>query len=152
MTDVSSLSARESIRDLYARYCFALDYGTTTDLLDCFTPEGVFSLSDRGDFQGHEQIGTIIDASAQSRNRHMIMNLLFDELTTDRARCRAYFLLIRTRDAAVMSYGHYVDDVVLCADGVWRWSRKGVNFDWREEAYATRSQAQTVDKLIGAGS
>ncbi|WP_271635107.1 hypothetical protein [Solicola gregarius] len=24
------------LRNRYSRYCFAVDYGTTTDLLDCF--------------------------------------------------------------------------------------------------------------------
>lgn len=148
--DTMEVAIREHIRDLYGRYCFALDYGTTADLLDCFTPDGVFSLSDRGDFVGHEQLGTLIDASAESRNRHMIMNLLFDEVSADHARCRAYFLLIRTRDAATMSYGHYVDSVVLCPDGVWRWDRKNIFFDWRDGAYAARSEAQTVEKLIGS--
>lgn len=139
------------LQNLYGRYCFALDYRTTADLLDCFTPDGVFSLSDRGDFVGHEQIAALIDASAEGRNRHQIMNLVIDSIANGEAKCRAYFLLLRTRDAAVMSYGHYQDTAVKCPDGVWRWSLKRVIFDWRDEAYARRSESQTVERLLGQG-
>lgn len=139
------------IRNLYSRYCFALDYGSTADLLDCFTPDGLFSLSDRGDFEGHEQIAVLIDASAESRNRHMIMNVLIDSLEGDTAEVRAYFLLMRTKDAETMSYGHYTDTAVRCPDGTWRWSAKRIHFDWRHDAYATRSEAQHVDKLVHGG-
>lgn len=138
-----------ALHNLYGRYCFALDYGTTDELLDCFTADGTFSLSDRGDFVGHAQIRTIIDASAQSRNRHQIMNLVVDSIADGRAVCRAYFLLIRTADAATMSYGHYRDTAVKCADGIWRWDLKRVIFDWRAPEYAVRSQSQTTDKLLG---
>jgi 3-phenylpropionate/cinnamic acid dioxygenase small subunit len=146
MTDLAQDHA--DLRNLYSRYCFALDYGTTPDLLDCFTEDGVFSLSDRGDFEGHEQIAVIIDASAESRNRHMIMNILIDCVDGDTAEVRAYFLLIRTKDAAVMSYGHYTDSALRCPDGVWRWTAKRIHFDWRDDAYASRSEAQTVDRLV----
>ncbi len=146
MTDLALDHAM--LRNLYARYCFALDYGTTADLLDCFTEDGLFSLSDRGDFVGREQIAVLIDASAESRNRHQIMNVLIDSVDGDTAASRGYFVLLRTKDAETMSFGHYVDTAVRCEDGVWRWSAKRIHFDWSHEAYAQRSESQHVDQLI----
>lgn len=146
MTDLALDHAQ--LRNLYSRYCFALDYGTTADVLDCFTEDGVFSLSDRGDFVGHEQIGVLIDASAESRNRHQIMNVLVDSVDGDTAETRGYFMLLRTKDAATMSYGHYVDSARRCEDGVWRWTIKRISFDWRHDVYAERSATQHVDQLV----
>ena len=136
------------LRNLYSRYCFGLDYHDDEALLDCFTPDGTFALSDRGDFVGHEQIQRILDASASTRNRHNVLNVLVDEVDGDVAHCRAYFLLLHPEDASIISYGHYRDDAVRCDDGQWRWTMKRVNFDWRAATYAERSERQTVDKLL----
>lgn len=146
MTDLALDHAE--LRNLYSRYCFAVDHGTTADLLDCFTEDGLFSLSDRGDFEGHDQIAALGDASAASRNPHLITNILIDSVDGDTAEIRAYFMQLRPTDAEIMSYGRYTDSAVRCPDGVWRWSAKRVHLDWRHEAYAMRSAAQHVDKLV----
>jgi hypothetical protein len=146
--DLQLLWDHLQLRNLYAQYCFGLDYHDDAELLDCFEPDGTFSLSDRGDFQGHEAIQAILDASASTRNRHHILNLLIDEVDGDVARCRAYFILMRPDDAGIISWGHYRDEAVRSDDGKWRWRRKRVEFDWRSEDYAQRSESQTTDKLL----
>lgn len=147
--DLHVLHAHAQLRNLYSRYCFGLDYLNDEEMLDCFTEDGVFALSDRGDFAGHDEIQAILDASSGSRNRHNIVNVCIDEVDGDRARTRAYFILLRPDDGATISYGHYVDDAVLCDDGQWRWTRKRVNFDWRSDDYAKRSESQQRDQLVG---
>jgi hypothetical protein len=146
--DAQLLSDQLQLRNLYSKYCFGLDYHDDALLLDCFTPEGTFALSDRGDFVGHEQIQRILDASAATRNRHHVLNVLIDGIEGDTASCRAYFILLHPEDASIQSWGHYRDDAVRCEDGQWRRAVKRVNFDWRAEAYAERSTAQTADRLL----
>lgn len=145
-----TLDAHLQLRNLYSQYCFGLDYLEDDEVLDCFTPDGVFALSDRGDFSGHDEIRAILDASRDSRNRHNIMNVLVEDVDGDTARVRAYFILLRPSDGAVISYGHYVDDAVRCDDGRWRWTRKRVNFDWRDDGYAARSEGQQRDDLVAS--
>lgn len=147
-TDPQLMWDHLQLRNLYSRYCFGLDYHDDAALLDCFTPDGTFSLSDRGSFVGHEQIQRILDASAATRNRHHVLNVLVDEVDGDTATCRAYFILLHPEDASIQSYGHYRDDAVRCDDGQWRWTMKRVNFDWREQRYADRSTAQHADQLL----
>lgn len=146
-TDIQAVSDRLALHELYGRYCFGLDYKDDTALLDCFTPDGVFSLSDRGDFEGHEGIQLILDASSATRNRHHIMNIVVDTVDGDQAESRAYFILLHHENANIISWGHYRDQARRCDDGVWRWTRKRVNFDWRSEDYAARSETQKLEQL-----
>lgn len=146
--DIQPMQDHLLLRNLYAKYCFGLDYHDDGALLDCFTPDGTFALSDRGDFVGHEQIQRILDASAGTRNRHNVLNVLIDRIEGGTAYCRAYFILLYPEDASIQSYGHYVDEAVRCDDGQWRWTIKRVNFDWRAEVYATRSVAQNAERLL----
>lgn len=147
-TETRAVADRLALHELYSRYCFGLDYHDDAAMLDCFTEDGVFALSDRGDFAGHDGIQKILDASADTRNRHHIMNILVDTLDGDRAEVRAYFILIHHSDGQVISWGHYRDDAVRCDDGVWRWTRKRVNFDWRSPEYAERSEGQKAENLV----
>lgn len=149
-TQMQQVADRLELHELYGRYCFGLDYQRDEELLDCFTPDGVFSLSDRGDFEGHEGIQKILDASAATRNRHHIMNIVVQELDGDRARVKAYFILLHYEDARIISWGHYDDDAVRCDDGRWRWTMKRVNFEWRSEDYAARSEGQQASDLTRA--
>lgn len=54
---------RQQLNELYASYCFGLDYDDDQRVLDCFTPDGVFVMSDHV-FTGHGEIQRILDASA----------------------------------------------------------------------------------------
>jgi ketosteroid isomerase-like protein len=146
--DIQLMHDHVMLRNLYAKYSFGLDYHDDAALLDCFTPDGTFALSDRGDFVGHERIQRILDASAGTRNRHTVLNVVIHRVEGDKAFCRAYFILLHPGDASIQSYGHYVDDAVRCDDGQWRWTKKRVNFDWRDDVYAVRSEAQTSEKLL----
>lgn len=146
--DLQHVADQLALRELYARYCFGLDYHDNDQMLDCFTTDGVFSLSDRGDFRGHDQIQAILDASAPTRHRHNILNVVVDEIDGDTATMRAYFILIHPTDGRITSWGHYQDDAVRCEDGIWRWTMKRVHFDWRADDYAARSEGQTTDKLL----
>lgn len=144
----SAADDRLQLHELFASYCFGLDYDDDARVLDCFTPDGVFSLSDRGDFVGHEEIQKILDASASTRHRHNILNVLVDELDGDEAKVRAYFILIDPNGGRITAWGHYVDDAVRCDDGRWRWTIKRIHFEWRSQEYAGRSEGQQRDDLV----
>ena len=138
MASIDELWARERIRDLYARYCFALDGNDPGELARCFTEDGVFSLVGAKDFTGRGEIEALIAGTMEGRPRHHALNLLIHEATADRGTSQAYFLLIHPQTGNVVAYGHYEDTAVRETDGVWRFEKRIVDFHWRSPEYGTR--------------
>jgi hypothetical protein len=70
---------------LSQRFAYFLDHGEFDDLVNVFTPEGVF---DRGGppLRGHEAIRTAMGERAPLTTRHLLTNFYFAEVTADAAR------------------------------------------------------------------
>ena len=58
------LVARESIRDLVARYNANADSGRFDQVLECFAPDAVMELDGRP-YRGHDEIRTIFTGAAE---------------------------------------------------------------------------------------
>lgn len=138
MPSIDELWARESVRDLYSRYCFALDSNLAKELGDCFTEDGVFALVGVKDFEGRPAIIDLIAGTTDNRPRHHALNLRIRKATADRVESEAYFLLIHQQTGNTVAYGHYEDSAVKDADSVWRFDRRVVDFHWRGPEYGTR--------------
>jgi ketosteroid isomerase-like protein len=139
MDTTDRVAAELAVRNLYARYCFALDGNDIDGLGDCFTAEGVFALSDRGDFAGRDTIKELIRKTVENRPRHHALNVEVVDVAPGEARSRAYFLLLDQTTGAAAAYGQYEDRSVQDEDGTWRFARRDVDFLWRASEYADRA-------------
>jgi uncharacterized protein (TIGR02246 family) len=139
-----TMSPREGIQELYARYPFEMDADNEDELADCFTEDGVFLISGQGSFEGREQIRGLVRDTAAGRPRHYTVNLHIQEVDGDTARCRAYFLLVDVISGANVAFGNYRDQPVRCADGRWRWRERRVQFEWTSESYAAQDRAKAI--------
>lgn len=135
MTDeLQEMRDREKICDLYARYCFFVDHGRPDLFAGAFTEDAVLWLSDRGSYQGREEIRKHVEKRA-GKTLHLIHNVTVGEIDGDRATSFAYFQLLDPETAATIAYGTY-DDSLRRVDGRWHWDRKRVNYWYRSPEYA----------------
>lgn len=108
------LAARESIRDLVARYNANADAGRFDQVLECFAPEAVMELDGRP-FHRHQGIRTIFeDARDRLRNRpgpvavrHHTSTLQIDLAGPDEATSRCYYQVID--GDGLDHWGRYLD-------------------------------------------
>lgn len=133
------LVAREKIRDTLARYNWAGDAGRTEDLAATFCPDGeleirgtrtcaaaprsrVFSAASR----------PVLAASAGGHIkpvvRHVVTNVLFTDVTADRAHVSSYFTVL-TR-IGLDHFGRYRDVLVPDDNGRWLIKHRTVSTDW----------------------
>ncbi|MDP6709279.1 MAG: nuclear transport factor 2 family protein [Alphaproteobacteria bacterium] len=130
----------EDIRQLGARYNWAIDFGDIDAWVDCFTEDGVFTcvgLPDGdprgGSHQGREALqayGTAHYAHNKGRARHWNWNLLI-EVDGDAATQRCYLNAYgagQGETAILRVTGTYRDELWRTADG-WRFASREVTVD-----------------------
>jgi hypothetical protein len=130
------LVARESIRDLVARYNANADTGRYDQVLELFSPDAVMELAQRPESRGREEIRTIFTSASREADfgarpvyvRHMTSTLQIDLLDETRAKGRCYFFVIT--DIGLDHWGRYVDEYKT-VDGEWRFARRKVTTDGR---------------------
>jgi uncharacterized protein (TIGR02246 family) len=141
-TATNFLSDRFAIRDLFTRYCCALDNGEVETVVDCFTEDAVLK-SPMIDLKGSEAIRGFADRFAAMRAagtqfRHLVTNIAVD-IDGDRAQATAYLLVLISKDGShrTLPPGRYECDLVKRTDG-WRFSRRLVFHDHDYELEALR--------------
>ena len=130
------LAARESIRDLVARYNAFGDSGRWEDLLDLFMQDAELALHEGESFVGHEEMKTFFTGAATSGGRrsspvrvwHHTSTLVIDLEERDRATGRCYFAVLT--EAGLDHWGRYRD--LYQKEGKrWRFARRSVSIDSR---------------------
>ncbi|WP_156686895.1 nuclear transport factor 2 family protein [Mycobacterium sp. Marseille-P9652] len=130
------LVARERIRDTLARYNWSGDAGRLEDLTQTFCPDGVLEIRGMEPLQGRSAIATFLGgvtataaagAGDKAIVRHNVTNVLFDELTPERAEVRSYFTVVT--NLGLDHCGRYRDTLVPIGDG-WLIARRKVTTDW----------------------
>lgn len=135
--NLEDLDARVRIRDLYSRYCFAIDLKDAAALADCFTEDGAF-VNEHGEYVGREAVNELLLPAPET---HYSVNVEVIGGGAGTYKSRACFILIHAGDGGIASYGQYDDTVRQGRDGCWRFARREVNFLWMSEEYAAyRSQ------------
>ena len=127
------LVARESIRDLVARYNANGDSGRFDQVIELFAPDAVMQLQDRV-YEGHEQIRTIFTSTASDLSerpgpvlfRHYTATLQIDFESETSARSRCYYQVLM--EHGLDHWGRYVDEFGV-VDGRWRFTRRRVYTD-----------------------
>jgi SnoaL-like domain len=132
---------REILRTLH-QYGHSMDYGPDAEFVDCFTPEGVWDVRMRsasaGSFQcrGQREIEASLAAQTTMRApalyaKHLVMDPQI-VVTGDEASVVSYFLRVEPRDSAptqIVASGRYLDQLVRCADGRWRFTERIAEID-----------------------
>jgi hypothetical protein len=141
------LVAREHIRDTLARYNWSGDAGRLEDLADTFCADGVLEIRGFEPLYGRSAIvaflGGLTGKVAGSEGvkpivRHNVANVLFGELTRERAQVSSYFTVIT--HIGLDHVGRYRDTVVPDGD-TWRIKHRKVSTGWvaTNSAMAPRS-------------
>ncbi|MFC5745234.1 nuclear transport factor 2 family protein [Actinomadura rugatobispora] len=130
------LVARERVRDTLAAYTHAGDRGRIEDLAATFTEDGVLELRSGETLAGREAITAMLSGvaergSAPSRGvpgiiRHFVANVRFEEVTPERVRTAAYFLVMNAHGPD--HWGRYRDTLVPVGDR-WLFEHRFVSTD-----------------------
>jgi len=117
------LVARESIRDLVARYNANADSGRFDQVLECFAPEAVMEL-DGKPYRGRGEIRTVFTSAAEMARRgpepiivrHHTSTLQIDVSGREDATSRCYYQVLSAR--GLDHWGRYLDRYGVI-DGQW---------------------------------
>jgi hypothetical protein len=131
------LVARESIRDLVARYNSNGDSGRFGPVFELFTPDAVMELHDGVLYEGLERIETIFTGTQQTVKgldtgggriymRHYTATLQIDFMDNTHARGRCYYQVLMHH--GLDHWGRYIDEYEV-HDGRWLFSRRKVTLD-----------------------
>ena len=141
--NLDDLIARESIRDLVARYNANGDTGRFAQVFELFADDAVMELRNYDGsievYDGLERVQTIFTGTKEKVNaqaassgpaylRHNTSTHQIDLIDADHAKGRAYFFVIV--DHGLDHWGRYVDDYVRI-DGTWKFAKRTVIMDGR---------------------
>jgi uncharacterized protein (TIGR02246 family) len=121
MDKEGAMSDKGEIRELLARYCFALDADRFEDMAALFTPDGVWETA-FGTGTGREGIAAQargIATGARPRRIHLTTNIVID-LDGDSATARSNWTVVQNMPSGpgISSGGAYEDRLVK-VDGRW---------------------------------
>jgi uncharacterized protein (TIGR02246 family) len=130
---MSVLEDKDTIREVMAAYCHALDAGRFADVADLFADDGVWT-TDYGEAKGRaaieQMLRSIVPVKGEGPQRkHYITNIII-KVNGDTAESIADYLVVREsgRDLIPVMGGTYKDQWVR-QDGTWRFRRKELVHD-----------------------
>jgi hypothetical protein len=134
------LTARESIRDLVARYNVNGDAGRFDHVLELFAPDATMDVGDGRTYTGADEIRSIFigtkvlvtaGAGAPGFVRHFTSTLQVDVIDRTNATGRSYYHVLTA--AGLDHWGRYVD-AYRKVDGAWRFRHRRVTIDGHHPA------------------
>ena len=134
--EIWELAAREHIREALARYNWSGDAGRLDGLADAFCADGVLEIRGLKPLHGRAEIvaflGGVTGKVAVSTDvkpivRHNVANVLFEEVTRDRAQVSSYFTVVT--HIGLDHIGRYRDTLVPDGD-TWLIKHRKVSTDW----------------------
>ena len=123
------MSDREDIRELLARYCFALDADRFEDMAALFTTDGVWETA-FGTGTGREGIvaqARSIATGPRPKRVHLTTNIVID-MHGESATVRSNWALIQNSpNGPVIGSGGGYADVLVKVDGRWFFKRRKID-------------------------
>jgi len=120
---------KDEIRELLARYCFALDEARFEDMAALFTPDGVWETA-FGTGTGRDGIvaqARSISTDPKPKRVHLTTNIVID-LDGDTATVRSNWLLFQnTRGLPSIGSGGAYYDRVVKQDGRWYFAHRRID-------------------------
>ena len=140
------LVARESIRDLVARYNANADSGRFDQVMECFAPDATVELDGRP-YRGRQEIRTIFTGVTERLRkqpepvivRHHTSTLQIDVAGPDEASSRCYYQVLSGK--GLDHWGRYLDRYGVI-DSRWYFFHRGEFLDGFVPDSWTRSTAQ----------
>jgi hypothetical protein len=134
--EIWELVARESIRDLVARYNANADSGRFEPVLELFAPDAVMEITGEPPKVGHDEIRTIFTGARDQAAwgdrpvylRHVTGTHQIDLVDEGSAVGRCYYFVLT--DVGLDHWGRYLDEYKV-VDGRWRFARRRVTTDGR---------------------
>ena len=134
LMEIWQVIARESIRDLVARYNANGDTGRFAQVRELFSPDATMDIGDGRVYRGLEEVMTIFTgtkeatgaASALSHVRHSTTTHQIDLVDETHASGRLYFFVVT--DIGLDHWGRYVDSYIA-TDGTWKFASRKVTVD-----------------------
>jgi hypothetical protein len=133
--DVAELIARESIRDLVARYNSTADSGRFDETVALFAPDAVMQIGDQR-YQGIEAIRSIFTGTREQVTshgggrpaywRHFTATLQIDLTSPTTARGRCYYAVVMAH--GLDHWGRYLDEYGEI-DGRWLFTARRATTD-----------------------
>jgi len=131
--EIWELIARESIRDLIARYNANGDSGRIDQMVALFAPDASMEASGQW-YRGRDGIRSIFTGAAGrfskvpnfTHLRHSTTTLQIDVLSPTKAKSRCYFFVMM--DHGLDHWGRYLDEFGV-VDGRWMFSQRRVLID-----------------------
>ena len=145
--EIWELVVRERIRDTLARYNWSGDAGRLDDLADTFCADGVLEIRGSEPLRGRSEIvaflggvtaNITVSADVKPIVRHNVANVLFTEVTPDRAQVSCYFTVVT--HIGLDHVGRYRDTLVPDG-GTWLIKHRKVSTDWAAPDSAMARQA-----------
>jgi uncharacterized protein (TIGR02246 family) len=124
------LEAKDEIRELTARYCFAVAEADAPAILDLFTDDGVFTMRDRV-YSGRAELEVMYNGAAEGVTPKPYIQNHVIEVTGNEAtgRCGVEIRMVNKGEAYTVA-GHYFDQYRK-VDGRWRFARRDFKvFHW----------------------
>ncbi len=117
------LEAKDEIRELTARYCFAVAEGQAEAIVELFAPDGVFLLKGR-QWAGHDELRALYHAAAENVTPKPYIQNHVIEVSGEEAtgRCGVEIRMVNKGEAYTVA-GHYLD-TYRRVDGHWRFLRR----------------------------
>lgn len=150
--EIWELIARESIRDLVARYNASGDSGRFDETMALFAEDAVVEVVPGRTYSGRDEIRTLFTGAAKTNTsevgsapakrrflRHFTATHQIDVLGRDEARGRSYYAVIT--EAGLDHWGRYADQYVRRNDG-WIFLHRHITVDasvpggWADRATA----------------
>lgn len=128
------LVARESIRDIVARYNSTGDRGRIDDMMELFAVDAILEVPDRAQLNGVDAIRDFFTAVAGGDDNRFELKVLHHHTATHQvdvideqsAKGRCYFAVYT--QLGLDHWGRYTDEY-RCVDGQWKFRRRLVRVD-----------------------
>jgi uncharacterized protein (TIGR02246 family) len=123
------MSDKDEIRELLARYCFALDADRFEDMAALFTPDGVWQTAFG---TGSGQAGIVAQARSiatgpRPRRVHLTTNIVID-LDGETATARSNWALVQNSpDGPTIGSGGAYSDRLIKLDGRWLFKHRTID-------------------------
>jgi hypothetical protein len=134
VVDLASTIADERaiLRVLYT-YGQAIDYGEEDKWVGLFTPDGIFHVELPGGrppihCAGRKELAAFVAVHPRAPaalHKHLLLNSVID-VRDNEAQAASYFQLLLDIDGKPETYcfGRYLDQLVRCEDGIWRFRKR----------------------------